>query len=80
MALDPNNKLLDGAGLRTYTELLKGKFDDVDTQINSITTTIEGIQGDIDGITTSISNIEGDINGITSTIADDEAALLTTIQ
>lgn len=65
MAIERDNKLLDGAGLEQYTELLKGKFDEVAGDITEITNIVNGITNTtIPGLEEDISDAQGDINDI----------------
>ena len=69
MALDKNEKILDGKGLKKYTELLSSKFDEAET-------TLVGGASD-EGNT--LKKLEDRLANVESTQSDDGDAILTLI-
>lgn len=77
MPIATNNKLLDGAGLRTYTELLKGKFDSANTNINNLYNEVYGtipvsteVPSRIDDLEDAVAGLTTSIDSITTTLGN----------
>lgn len=64
MAIERDNKILNGAGLQQYTELLAGKFNAITTSIAdlvngaTVIVTLKDAEDAIDGLDTRLDNVE----------------------
>lgn len=81
MAIERDNKLLNGAGLSKYTELLKVKVDAITTSISGdITNAITTIIGDASEAGNTLGKLEDKIDTLDSEQNADEAAIATLVQ
>lgn len=81
MAIERDNKLLNGEGLYRYTELLKEKINTITTSISGdITNAITTIVGDASENGNTLGKLEDKIETLDSEQNADEAAIATLIQ
>lgn len=81
MAIERDNKLLNGEGLYRYTELLKEKINTITTSISgNITNAITTIVGDASENGNTLGKLEDRIETLDSEQNADEAAIATLIQ